>query len=86
MVMFGLGTCGMWAVRILVKFMYDSTYSVLGSIPVFIYGVKDGGIALAKSIRNEHPSRYVVKGFITNDSDESNRFLLGCRVCSAASS
>ena len=86
MVMFGLGTCGMWAVRILVKFMYDSTYSALGSIPVFIYGVKDGGIALAKSIRNEHPSRYVVKGFITNDSDESNRFLLGCRVCSAASS
>ena len=85
-VMFGLGTCGMWALRIVVKYMYDSTYSDAGAIPVFIYGVKDGGIALAKSIRNEHPSRYVVKGFITNDPNENNRFLLGCRVCSALSS
>ena len=80
LVMFGLATCCMWGVRIIVKYMYDSAYSKEGAIPVFIYGVKDGGIALAKSIRNEHPSRYVVKGFVTNEPSERGRFLLGCRV------
>lgn len=80
MVMFGLSACGMWAMRIFVKFLYDSTYSEAGAIPVFIYGIKAGGIALAKSIRNEYPSRYVVKGFVTDDNKEEGHFLLGCHV------
>lgn len=79
-VMFGIGTCGMWAVRIMVKYMYDSTYSEFGATPVFVYGVKEGGIALAKSTRNEHPSKYVVKGFVSNEPEEDGKFLLGCRV------
>ncbi|MGN0282611.1 MAG: polysaccharide biosynthesis protein [Prevotella sp.] len=79
-VMFGLASCGMWSIRILVKYLYDTSYSLRGAIPVFIYGIKDGGIALAKSIRNEHPSRFVVRGFITNDKEEAGKFLLGSHV------
>ena len=79
-VMFGLAACAMWALRIVVKYLYDTTYNGRNAMPVFIYGIKDGGISLAKSIRNEHPSKYVVKGFISSDSGEVGKYLLGCRV------
>ena len=84
-VMFGLSACAMWALRIVVKYLYDTTYNGRNAVPVFIYGIKDGGISLAKSIRNEHPSKYVVKGFISSDSGEVGKFLLGCRIWKAGS-
>ena len=72
----------MWSMRILVKYMYDSSFSVETKIPVFILGVIEGGISLAKSMRNDHPSQYIVKGFATTETDMIGRFLLGCEVYS----
>ena len=76
----GLAAVIMCALRIFVKYVYDFTFVLEEAVPVFIYGVKEGGISLAKSIRNEHPSRYVVKGFVTDDENMTGKFLLGCNV------
>ena len=72
----------MWTMRILVKYMYDSSFSAETKTPVFILGVREGGISLAKSMRNDHPSQYVVKGFSTEEAAVVGRFLLGCEVYS----
>src|SRR5574344_2243776 len=80
LVAFGLAVLGMCALRIFVKYIYDFSFVTEEAIPVFIYGVKEGGISLAKSIRNENPSRYVVRGFVTDEENMTGKFLLGCNV------
>ena len=81
-VMLFISMIEMWTMRILVKYMYDSSFSAETKTPVFILGVREGGISLAKSMRNDHPSQYVVKGFATSETDIKGRFLLGCEVYS----
>ena len=81
-VMLFISMIQMWTMRILVKYMYDSSFSAETKTPVFILGVREGGISLAKSMRNDHPSQYVVKGFATSETDIKGRFLLGCEVYS----
>ena len=81
-VMLFISMIEMWTMRILVKYMYDSSFSAESKTLVFILGVREGGISLAKSMRNDHPSQYVVKGFATSETDIKGRFLLGCEVYS----
>ena len=76
----GLAVLIMCALRIFVKYIYDFSFVEEEAIPVFIYGVKEGGISLAKSIRNEHPSHYVVRGFVSDDIEMVDKYLLGCNV------
>ena len=76
----GLTVMAQWAARIFVKYMFDTSFTVRNSHRAYIYGVRDGGISIAKSIRNEHPSRYVVRGFVSNAPDMVGRYLVGCRV------
>ena len=38
-----------------------------GAKNVFIYGIRAGGIGLAKAIRSEKPMRYCLRGFISHD-------------------
>ena len=42
--------------------------------------MKDGGVGLAKSIRNEKPAKYRLKGFITHEERLRNSYLMGERV------
>ncbi len=70
----------MWMVRILVKYLFDTGAKSDSARRVFIYGVRDGGISLAKSMRNEHPLRYLVRGFVTDDENEVGRYLVGTKV------
>ena len=42
----------LWALRIIIKYLYDSNYYQEQPERVFIYGVKQGGIGLAKNIRS----------------------------------
>ena len=72
----------MCALRVLVKTMYDLFRSDGQTRRIFIYGVQDGGISLAKSIRNETPNRYVIKGFVSPDSNMKGKWLMGVPVCS----
>ncbi|MBO7119427.1 MAG: polysaccharide biosynthesis protein [Bacteroidaceae bacterium] len=75
-------TSFMCAVRVIVKTIYD-LFRVDGySKRIFIYGAHDGGISLAKSIRNESPNRYTVKGFITSDDAMKGKWLMGLPVFS----
>ena len=70
----------MCALRVVVKTMYDLFRSDGHKKRIFIYGVQEGGIGLAKSIRNETPSRYIIKGFISTDADIKGKWLLGAPV------
>lgn len=79
-VMLFISMIEMWTMRILVKYMYDSSFSAESKTPVFILGVREGGISLAKSMRNDHPSLYIVKGFTSEETVMVGRFLLGCEV------
>ena len=70
----------MWAVRVWVKSMYDTMIHAERSTSVFIYGVKAGGVALAKSINTDDHSPYKVVGFISDGSDMPGKMLMGSRV------
>ena len=70
-------------VRIFVKYLYDYAYQSAGATRAFIYGVKSGGIGLAKEIRNEKPARFAVKGFISHDKSLNYTHLLGEKVYDA---
>lgn len=68
----------MWIIRVWVKTIYED--SIHGERKMFILGVKSGGVALAKNIRSSSDSPYKVAGFVTVESDMSNRRLTGVRV------
>lgn len=68
----------MWIIRVWVKTIYED--SIHGERKVFILGVKSGGVALAKNIRSSSDLPYKVAGFVTVESDMSNRRLMGVRV------
>ena len=70
----------MWFVRIIVKFVYETTFDRTKTQRVFIYGIREGGVGLAKNIRAEKPGRFDLKGFISDKDEESGAFLLGVRV------
>lgn len=70
----------MWMVRVIVKYLYDTTAMGGHKERIFIYGVKLGGISLAKSIRNQHPAKYEVVGFVSDGADMQNRILMGVPV------
>ena len=73
----------MWSVRILVKTLFISAYKAQNATRVFIYGVREGGISLAKSFMNEDKSEYVVKGFVDDHNEMVGHFLMGFKVYSA---
>ena len=75
-----LATCLLWIVRIAVKTVYDVSLASIDSKYAYIYGVKNGGIGIAKHIRNEKPMRFVLKGFISDDKTEEDKILMGVRV------
>ena len=80
--MFLLATLLQWAVRIIVKTLYDVLSSSKRSIRVLIYGAMSGGVGIAKNIRSQKPSRYKVKGFITHDGRYRHNRLMGEKVYS----
>ena len=75
-----LATILMCGIRVAVKYLYDFFFHQEYAKPVFIYGVKAGGIGLAKSIRNQDVSKYTLAGFVSEVSDIQGRYLMGVRV------
>lgn len=70
----------MWTIRVLVKYLYDSSYRQRQTEHIFIYGVKQGGISLAKSIHNQDPAQYVLAGFVSDEADIQHKILMGVQV------
>ena len=57
----------MWLLRVSIKWVYDTYFRTEAAKNVFIYGIRAGGIGLAKAIRSEKPMRYCLRGFISHD-------------------
>lgn len=70
----------MWIIRVWVKTLYDETLRRGRTTPVFIYGVKQGGVAIAKSINSQESTNYKVTGFVSADPDMKDKHLLGKKV------
>lgn len=77
---FVIATMVMWLERIVIKSIYDVTASSEGALRILIYGTLSGGAAMAKSIRTQRPRRYVVCGFISNDSHSDFFRIMGLKV------
>ena len=74
-----------WGFRILVRYIFDVAYRNQSLTDVFIYGAREGGISLYQSMRNAHPQKYMVKGFVSNDPMFVGHELLGVSVFEAKS-
>ena len=80
LLLFIVATMLMWCLRVFVKSLHDISRGDDSIQKVFIYGCMQGGIALAKSIRNEYPQRYRLRGFISTDQSLNGSWLLGEHV------
>lgn len=70
----------MWTTRIWVKMLYDESLTRNRHSRAFIYGVADGGIALAKSLSANGRSPYILTGFATDSDKMLGRHVFGVRV------
>lgn len=67
----------MWVERLLVKMLYENMNRGGDTTSVFIFGVKEGGVAIAKSINSTVDSPFKVTGFVTVDNEMTDHYLLG---------
>ena len=77
---FLLSSLGMMIMRMLVRMMFERSRTVDSAKGVFIYGVLEGGISLAKSLINQDQKKYELKGFVSPTGDFKNQMLLGVHV------
>ena len=73
-------TLAMFVVRVAVKFMFEFSRTDTRTTNIFIYGVLEGGVSLAKSIFNQDVKKFTLKGFISPNGDFVGQRLLGVRV------
>lgn len=70
----------MWLLRVGVKILYESTEMRSDAQRVFIYGIREGGVGLAKSLRADQNARFRLCGFVTDEKIRTGRMLLGVHV------
>ena len=73
-------TLAMFIVSVAVKFMFELSRTDSRTTNIFIYGVLEGGVSLAKSIFNQDVKKYTLKGFVSPTGDFVGQRLLGVRV------
>ena len=78
--MYFIATILMWAMRVSVKTLYDIAFSTESGKRAMVYGVHEGGVALAKMIRNTKPAKFQLKGFIMHDRNYTGRMLMGVKM------
>ena len=79
-VMFGVSTMLMWAGRVLMKELYEISRNKSGMKNVLIYGIKEGGVGLAKAIRNAQPTEFRLRGFISHEKGFKGHLLMGVNI------
>lgn len=70
----------LWAIRVIAKTVFDVSLSDYNIKNTFIYGVKEGGIGLAKQIKNNKPMKFKLMGFISDDVGIKHHHLMGAKV------
>lgn len=78
-IVFFLGTLLLCLERLFVKAVYDMLREN-GAKLAFVYGVREGGISLAKSIRSQEPRKYRLKGFVSPNGEMEGMMLMGVKV------
>ena len=76
---FLIATFAMWMTRVTIKLIYEVVYKSKDAKRVFIYGTRNGGVSLAKSISNED-RQYVLAGFVSGDDKYVDKMLMGVKV------
>lgn len=77
---FAFSTVCMCSWRILIKNLYEIANVKAEAKNVAVYGVKDAGVSIAKSIRTQHSSDFVVSCFIAPKEDVQTSFMCGLPV------
>lgn len=77
---FFMATLLMFSSRLIVKLLFEKLREDKHIRNVFIYGVKTGGVALAKNIRSTQPIRFKLKGFVSDADDMAGHLLQGVKV------
>lgn len=75
-----LSTLLMWLMRITVKSLYDITFTDAMARKTFIYGTQEGAVSIAKSVCEQSPSSYLLKGFLSDDIKDNKHSLMGMRI------
>ena len=77
---FIIATLLMWAIRVVVKSLYDVALNDKRTMRVLIYGALSGGVGLAKNIRTQRPRKFMLCGFISHDKRAKHMQLMGKNV------
>ena len=78
--LFAISTLGLIFMRMVVRIIFEKSRVIESAHGVFIYGVLEGGISLAKSIINQNVKNYVLRGFVSPSGDFVGQTLLNVRV------
>ena len=70
----------LWAVRVLVKTVYDVSIDTFNARPTVILGIDEGGIGLAKLVRNDKSLRMRLFGFVSDGNNVRHKVLMGLDV------
>ena len=70
----------LWAVRVLVKTVYDVSIDTFNARPTVILGIDEGGMGLAKLVRNDKSLRMRLFGFVSDGDNVRHKVLMGLDV------
>ena len=70
----------LWTFRIMIKGIYDTVFDTERAKRALIYGVREGGVGLAKNIAAQKPQQFRLFGFITHEDTFTNHYLMGKKV------
>lgn len=77
---FVVATMLMWAMRLLVRTVYEQTQIQTKKTRVLIYGALTGGVGVAKSIRDQKPPQFELCGFISHEHRIRKMSLMGVPI------
>ncbi len=69
----------MSVIRVVAREVFFRLY-MESATPVAVYGVKAGGVSLAKSILSSSGNKYVLRAFVGDEDDACDTYLLGKKV------
>ena len=78
--LFLIATSLMWSLRMVIKYFHQMGADSQHAKRVFIYGTKNGGVSLAKGIREGENRQYILAGIVSGDKNYVDKQLMGVKV------
>lgn len=76
-----IATMLMFTVRMMVRAIYEKAMNPKGEHRIFIYGVKTGGVGLARFLSDQPQYEdYEISGFVSDKEDSDKKYLMGKRI------